>query len=640
MVMMKLILLPVVISFLSPLMSYAQKDSVSIDENLEDDATWDEFADELTPKEEKEVSAENQVVVTPKEEVAVEKKEESAEKEFVIGPEEEKLIQISQTIAVQISNEEWASITKDISETSYTVQKNDWLFKISKKLFGTGFYYPKIWSMNGYIENPHEIEPGMVLTLTQAGDAPPQLSMGSTELAEDVGSHKWFQEKKALAAKDIYITSNEEDVKKIMGSGEVNREYDKYHPAVVEIARKPDPNQYDSTGIEKVTPSAVYKQGYYLNTFITTNELKVLGNVDSKKDEASTIRLKEIMYVTLNPKEELNSGDLVSAFLDEGMIDYEGSDRTGRKYTIAASIKLLQKIDAEKNLWEAQVTDVFMPALRGAKLTTYMPKIEKIERNLNSKVIEGVIFSGFREFNTHFTFGDVLYIDRGSADGVEIGNVFDIFDQKDRGTLKPILEKPTYRTGELTIISITDNFATAIVTKAIMDFGIGDVVRTKSSEVVSPLADASSKSKLKSSFEALSVGDELAKRRKDPNLSEQELKELERLKGQQTFALAQDQSEKELDELEADLAKANESLKATTSKDGLDLNAQAATKDYEDTQVDIEAVEQKYGKKYIEGQIPKTDNPYGLSQYDVEEVDELLNSDEVKSSPSASAVKE
>ena len=46
------------------------------------------------------------------------------------------------------------------------------------------------------------------------------------------------------------------------------------------------------------------------------------------------------------------------------------------------------------------------------------------------------------------------------ADGVEIGNVFEVYSR--RGTGKRISKDPTYKIGELTVISMTDDFATLL----------------------------------------------------------------------------------------------------------------------------------------------------------------------------------
>ena len=53
---------------------------------------------------------------------------------------------------------------------TYEVVKGDWLWKISKSIFGSGFFYSKVWALNPYITNPHEIEPGMILSFSTGSD--------------------------------------------------------------------------------------------------------------------------------------------------------------------------------------------------------------------------------------------------------------------------------------------------------------------------------------------------------------------------------------------------------------------------------------------------------------------------------------
>ena len=59
----------------------------------------------------------------------------------------------------------------------YTIQKGDTLWDLSQKFLNSPWYWPKIWSQNPSIENPHWIYPGNKLKLVpgQGGpQSPPQ----------------------------------------------------------------------------------------------------------------------------------------------------------------------------------------------------------------------------------------------------------------------------------------------------------------------------------------------------------------------------------------------------------------------------------------------------------------------------------
>ena len=157
---------------------------------------------------------------------ATDKKESTEPAVFDVGMEERELLTLAQNIQGQISDTEWNEMSTTAKVESYTVVKNDWLFKISKKLFGSGYFYPKIWSLNSFITNPHFIEPGMVLSFTTgSGSSAPQVKLGTfsedeinavpgslgTTNASDLANFgedarpKWLEEKDQLEKQGIYF---------------------------------------------------------------------------------------------------------------------------------------------------------------------------------------------------------------------------------------------------------------------------------------------------------------------------------------------------------------------------------------------------------------------------------------------------
>ena len=50
--------------------------------------------------------------------------------------------------------------------TIYVIKPGDTLSEISQKFYGNAFYWPRLWEINAYIDNPHLIYPGNSLNLT------------------------------------------------------------------------------------------------------------------------------------------------------------------------------------------------------------------------------------------------------------------------------------------------------------------------------------------------------------------------------------------------------------------------------------------------------------------------------------------
>ena len=104
---------------------------------------------EVTPeKEEAAVSApegNEQVKVVNEKESAVSAKDNAKTEIFDAGDLEKQLLEQSKMVAGKMPIAEWQEITSSSHVDKYEVQEGDWLWKISKRLFGSGFYYSKVY---------------------------------------------------------------------------------------------------------------------------------------------------------------------------------------------------------------------------------------------------------------------------------------------------------------------------------------------------------------------------------------------------------------------------------------------------------------------------------------------------------------
>lgn len=583
---------------------------------------------------------------------------------FDVGREERELLSMAQNIQGQISDNEWNEVATAAKVSSYTVVRNDWLFKISKRLFGSGFFYPKIWSLNSFITNPHYIEPGMVLSFTTGSGAnPPQVKLGSfsdDELNAVPGSignanagdlanfgedarPKWLEEKADLENQGIYFQyASEETMEDLTKAGEqaLNREYEGYEPPRSDL----DiiiPNNYDKSGFDKNSRIFYsFKEGFYLSTFVSTNIVQDFGSIVNGPDENIFFTIKDHAFVKFDESVNAMPGDKFSVYSSMGKAKQANSDREGYKYTIVGQIKLIRKI---RDKWEVEFIEVAGIPQRGDRITTYTPKIERITRTYNSRLIEAAILSTFNTNQTILGFGDVVYLDRGRADGVEMGNTFEVFGFKDRLLQQNITDQPTYKLGELTVITLTDNFATAIVTNSIRDFYAGDIAITKTKEAYlreqnaknaasqdrKELMGGKALEELDVELNLENLNDDLLKQADKIQLTEDELAELERQEREKSVIKDSERDLKALERLENEIEQAESILNdARLDEDKLlenqnlnDIEKKQGTID----QDSLNEIEENLGKRYLDEDLNSKENPFGLTEFDVEEVDELLN---------------
>lgn len=592
---------------------------------------------------------------------------------FDVGAEEKELLELSKYVEGKIPLKEWDEIAASSQVDKYVIQKGDWLWKISQKLFGSGFYYSKIWSLNPQITNPHEIEPGMTLIFS-TGDTEkmPEVNLGDFGDPESLSKRKkgkvvtdyidfddfgqdvkppWINERKKLIREGIFFQfASEETLDDLKGIAKenLNSEYVAYEPPVPDIAIKEPGDQYDETGFDKNSKIIFdVKEGFFLNTFVTSNIVQDLGVIAGKADENIFINKFDNVYVEFDKSVKVKPGDYFSVYSPGGQVSNRVSDRAGYKYTISAQVKAVRKINRK---WQCEVFDISGIVQRGDRLTVYTPKIDKIIKTFNKRNIEAAVVGSYYESGGGLSFGDVVYIDRGRADGVEMGNVFELYSFTDKGTGKRLTPDPTYKTGELTVISLSDNFSTALLSSTKETVSYGTLALTKTEEQAS--LDAMNKNKAilagvneieSNSLDELDIelslddiSQDLLDKADQVKLTVDEIEEIERQEREKSIIKDHERDLKELERLENEILDAEQALnEAKVDEDkfleGQDLNTIEKAKAGVDPNAfeSLNEIESEVGLKFLDEDLNSKENPYGLTEFDLEEIDELLNTDEL-----------
>lgn len=588
---------------------------------------------------------------------------------YEIGDEEKKLVELSKFVESKIPENEWQEIAGDSKLDKYVVQEGDWLWKIAQQLFGSGFYYSKIWSLNPQITNPHEIEPGMVLVFNSGdSDQLPEVKLGVFEdnplQADDVRAQKkffdfkdfgdntkpeWIDERANLKRKGTffqYISEETYDDLVSIGKNQLVTEYRNYEPPATDISIEEPGENYDEDGFDKNSRITFnIKEGYFLNTFLTTNIVQDLGEIVASDSERTFLQKYERIYLDFDESVKVKPGDKFSVYLPEGKVKHQISDRSGFRYTIAAQVRAIKKINDK---WEAEVFEISGLVRRGSRLTVYTPKIAKISQTFNRRNIEAALIGSFRPTAGGLSFGDVVYLDRGRADGVEMGNVFEIYNFFDPATGRRITRDPTYKIGEVTVITLSDNFATALITNSIDAIDQGMIALSKTAEKAVLASRVKSKTSLdevqlleSGALEELDIelnlddiSEDLLEKADRIQLTEDELEELERQEREKSVIKDQERDLQELERLEQEIIEAEAQLNEAKVDEDKFLEQQSLERIEKSVNApdpnafeSLDEIEEEFGRKYLDEDLNAKDNPYGLTEYDLEEIDLLLNTD-------------
>lgn len=633
-------------------------------ESLKEDTGDVLFGDNTKTKEDApaDVKAEAAATETMKEDTPKEAQKDES-KTFDVEDEKKILSELAKSNRQKVSNKEWNDILAGSKITKYETQKGEDLKSISKKLFGIEDYYSKIWAQNPQIANPYNIEPGTILVFeTGSEDTFPTVQLGEYDedsieskkpgqvgytSPDDKDRPTWIKERKKLIDQGVYFQFASEETYEDLERLEKQQrstEYEKYDPPYSDIRIEEPSSDYDSSGFDKSNKITFnYREGFFLNTFVSTNVVQDLGEIKATPKEAVFIQKNDIVYVNFDKSAKVKPGDLFSVYTAGGEIKHPVSDRTGFLYTTTAQIKALKKID---DVWECVMVDQSGIVQRKDRITVYTPKIGKIARTFSRRSVEAAIIGSYRESLSGMSYGDVVYIDRGRADGVELGNVFDVYSFVDRGTQKKITPTPTYKIGELTVINITDNFATALITSSQNEMALGSIAITRTQEEQTRSLKIKSREKLNDvrkiegkALEELDVelnlddvSQDILNKADKIQLTEDELEELERQERDKSVIKDSERDVKELDRLESEIRDAESSLNESKVDEDKFLE-QSSLEDLEKKvkQPDpnafesINEIEKDIGRKYLDEDINNKENPYGLTEFDLEEVDELLN---------------
>lgn len=318
----------------------------------------------------------------------------------------------------------------------YTVRRGDTLWDLSGRFLSSPWYWPKLWSYNPQITNPHWIAPGQVVRIVPGAD-------GAAAQLEPV----------------------EEDA-----------------PAAI------DGETPEAVDDDLVAVSGPYKIGYVAprtmlvrhDTFVTRREVAESGRLTASFEEKAMLAQLDQAYARFGGAAPVKIGETYVLYKTEREIHHPAShELLGYQSTVLGAARVVKVDDQVATL---VITQSFEPIERGALLGPWTERfVRPVARKPNTRRLDGRIVAAQVDVVTEIGEHHVVFIDKGSDDGVQEGNLFHVIrrgDAYDKPVDRPIWDPsmPKEVIGDLLVVDVKPNASAALVTRSVNELAIGDHV--------------------------------------------------------------------------------------------------------------------------------------------------------------------
>ncbi|NRA44007.1 MAG: LysM peptidoglycan-binding domain-containing protein [Oligoflexales bacterium] len=346
----------------------------------------------------------------------------------------------------------------------YIVEYGDTLFDICSQLLSEGGYWPKLWSLNNYIKNPHFIWPGMRLRFYPGDEEDPPF----IEIVQE---------------EEVVPIADEEDV-------DFN--------ALVQEAILPENETLAMQETEVVGRDGVEEGDDLFDTVgapFNTNRVSVTlpGFIFAEENSAACTVVGGTMGEALvgedrlflcNPEEELTVGSTYTAVRYMGSVeDAESGDSVGHQYQFVSHVKMIRELDGgekfiglvTKSRLGLREGDLIIPYVSTKRTLSLSKDFSSPAVVDNAAHIVGFDLQGQQIGGQ----GSLVFLDKGANDGISNGQLMKIEQSLQYLLLTYDLEEPTQDTvtvGYVRIIDTTEVASVGYIIHNDHEVFIGDLV--------------------------------------------------------------------------------------------------------------------------------------------------------------------
>ena len=352
--------------------------------------------------------------------------------------------------AEPVSNSAWNQKLQSLPKQR-KLKHRDNMWDISKSHFQNPLYWSKLWVANPQVENPHLIYRGDFLKFD-----PLSLSrVHSSEHSVDIQSQF-----------PGLTVPQQEQARGALKEAEIPSSLPKINPYIYEN-KEMDLSQLQATHINKrmMAPS-----------YLTSQPPSKVGQIISRDGYGDSMSVKGDNLI-VKIKGSVSIGSVFTVFENRGRVGSLFQFIAGvneDEIIIKGKLKILSYLQGEDSLYIAEVMDTLRTINPGDSLFSGPPPFYIFSQKGPIGRASGTIIGAFYRTRSFLDLGAVVYLDKGSADGIQREEIFYIRGKEDKRAVRhqnynfPVL-------GKLKIIHVAGMRSTAVVIESRHPLYIGDI---------------------------------------------------------------------------------------------------------------------------------------------------------------------
>lgn len=332
----------------------------------------------------------------------------------------------------------------------YAVKKGDTLWGISRTFFGDGFYWPKIWSFNPKLSNPHQIEIDDTIRFFSGDfDRPPSFEVVKNGDVEIPPASKQYRPLAEIPPSLPADPSDRREEKTTVSAG---------------VLEKSDPTNYQAD--------------MRLGSYFAEAYPETVGRVREMGENRSWAGVFESVYVEVPGGKP---GDIYTVINKESR-ELETMDATGEEdiegviVEYLGEVKLRQLVNEGLNLYRAEVMNSIQPIQNTSVLIRGRIPVMPISPSGRMVRVRARIVGGEHDRERSVMgVGTTIYLNVGKNDGVSAGDIVNILANEQERKEETLIEKGHRSVGRAKVVKVEQRVSTAVIVYSNFEAASGDV---------------------------------------------------------------------------------------------------------------------------------------------------------------------